>query len=118
MVRDFALLGPQALVDFFAVGADRELVGISTWHPLLPAQRSNWLPGHCRLEDFLFLDVVRESIMVARINGLFLKKLFEFAVESRSASAVGRSARIRNACFVHPSILNSARVKCRLCRHL
>jgi hypothetical protein len=37
------------------------------WHPLLAAQRTNRFASHCGFDDFLFLDVVRITIMTTLI---------------------------------------------------
>ena len=81
--------GLQRLVDLFARGADRELLRVATRRPLLAAQRAHRLAGDRRLEDLLFLDVVREALVVAGFDILFAEQLLEFAIERCQAALIG-----------------------------
>src|SRR5690606_33635157 len=85
------------LVDLLAGGADRELLGIASRSPLLAAQRAHGLAGDRRLEDLVLLHVVREALVVARLEILFLEKFFQFAIKRCHAALIGAVQRSTHA---------------------
>jgi hypothetical protein len=62
--RSSVALG-QRLVDFLALRADGEPLGIPARHPHLAAQRHHRATGYRTVDDLVFLDVVRKPLMIA-----------------------------------------------------
>ena len=64
-----AFLFIQRLVNLFARGAHRELLWIASRSPHLATQSDDGGPGYGRLEDFFLLNKVRETLMIALVEG-------------------------------------------------
>src|SRR5450631_4241894 len=69
------LRGAQAVEDLLAGGTHGELLGITSRHPHLPAQRHHGLSGHGALHDLVLANVMREALMVTRLADLLFDLL-------------------------------------------
>src|SRR5450759_2147933 len=65
------LRGAQALEDLLAGGTHRELLGVAPRHPHLAAERHHRITRHGAVHDLVLADVVRETLVVARLADLF-----------------------------------------------
>jgi len=52
-------------VNLFARGADWKLLGVSSRHPDLPAERLHWIATEGRFQNLLFSHVMGEALVVA-----------------------------------------------------
>src|SRR5665647_2301420 len=58
----------QTLVDLLAGGTHRELLGVAARDPDLAAEGNDGFTGHCALHDLVLADIVREALVVARLD--------------------------------------------------
>jgi hypothetical protein len=59
-------------MNFLALGANRKALGVTTWNPNLAAESNNRSSHNRGLNDFFFLDVMRKSLVIARLEKLWL----------------------------------------------
>jgi hypothetical protein len=59
-------------MSFLGLGANRKALGVTTWNPNLATKSNNGCPHNSGLNDFFFLDVVRKSLVIARLEKLWL----------------------------------------------
>src|SRR5665648_238847 len=69
------LRGAQALEDLLAGGTHRELLGVTTRHPDLAAERHHRISGHGAVHDLVLADIVREALVVPRLADLLFDPL-------------------------------------------
>src|SRR5665648_791570 len=67
--------GAQTLEDLFARGTHRELLGITSRHPDLAAERHHRVTRHGTVHDLVLANIVREPLVVARLADLLLDLL-------------------------------------------
>lgn len=77
VVLGLVVAGAEACVDFFADGADWEFLWVAVGDPHFAAEGFDWFAGECGFEDFVFRDVVGETLVVAGLGFLELLVTFE-----------------------------------------
>src|SRR6218665_3014612 len=88
---EVGLLSPHSFVDFFAGGADRKFLRITTRCPLLATECAHRFTGHRGLDNFVFWHIVGKELVIARVEGLFIEEFLKLTVENR-CSATGAVA--------------------------
>jgi hypothetical protein len=59
-------------MNFLALGANWKALGVATWNPNLAAESHNRSSQNRGLNDFFFLDVMRKSLVIARLEKFWL----------------------------------------------
>jgi hypothetical protein len=82
-------LWAKTLVDLLAGWAYWELLWVATGHPLLSAESGNRIAEHGRLNDLVFLHIVRVALVISRLNYLLLFALQQCGVGGLTTDATG-----------------------------